>query len=357
MPNTDDTLITEIDSLNKKVDSATLPPDLVVKVEAMLARLGRAVKYGQYSEEYERISHYIDWIISIPWNKKSADTLDTIKAKEILDENHYGLENIKERILEYISVLKLKSQKGDNAFAKAPTILLVGLVGTGKTTFAKSIAQALNRKFVRIPFGGMGSARDLRGQSRLHLEAEPGYLIKSLRKAGTKNPVILLDEIDRISTNALENVMGVLVELLDPEQNNAFTDHYLDFPIDLSEVLFIATANNTGNIATAVMDRMEPISMPSYTDEQKIIIAKKYLLPKALEDASLSIEDLIIEESLWPQITRPLGYDAGIRTLQRTIIGIVRKVAKQKVEGHQGGVTINQENIKQYLPTYETEII
>jgi ATP-dependent Lon protease len=357
MPNTDENLITEIEALKQKVASATLPPELVTKVESMLARLGRSVKYGHYSEEYERISHYINWITALPWNIRSDDTLDTIKAKQVLDENHYGLENIKERILEYISVLKLKSQKGDTAFAKAPTILLVGLVGTGKTTFAKSLAKSLNRKFVRIPFGGMGSARDLRGQSRLHLEAEPGYLIKALRKAGTRNPVILLDEVDRVSTNALENVMGVLVELLDPEQNNAFIDHYLDFPFDLSEVLFVATANNTGNIATAVMDRMEPISMPSYTDEQKIIIGKSFLLPRAIEDASLSIEDLSIEESLWPQITRPLGYDAGIRTLQRTIVGMVRKVAKQKVEGHQGGVTINSENIKEYLPTYETEII
>ena len=151
--------------------------------------------------------------------------------------------------------------------------------------------------------------------------------------------------------------MGVLVELLDPEQNSAFIDHYIDFPIDLSEVLFIGTANNTGNIATAVMDRMEPISMPSYTDDQKIIIGKKYLLPKALKEAGLDESDVAIEETLWPQITRPLGYDAGIRTLQRTIVGIVRKGAKLKVEGLQGQINITKENLKTFLPTYETEII
>ncbi|MFC1653616.1 AAA family ATPase [Patescibacteria group bacterium] len=357
MPTTEETLIQEIQELKTSVDQATIPPELVTKIEAMLARLTRSVKLGHYSEEYERMSHYINWITSLPWNKKTPDTLDTKKAKSVLDEHHYGLENIKERILEYISVLKLKTDRGQNAFARAPILLLVGLVGTGKTTFAKSLAESLGRQFARIPFGGMGSARDLRGQSRLHLEAEPGHVIKALRKVKAKNPVILLDEIDRISTNALESVMGVLVELLDPEQNSAFIDHYIDFPFDLSEVLFIATANNTGNIATAVMDRMEPISMPSYTDEQKIIIGKKYLLPRAIDESGLKTEDIEIEEALWSQITRPLGYDAGIRTMQRTIVSMVRKVAKRKVEGHQGKVVVNQENIKQFLPTYETELI
>jgi ATP-dependent Lon protease len=259
--------------------------------------------------------------------------------------------------LEYLAVLKLKAQREENPFSKAPILLLVGLVGTGKTTFAISLAEALNRKFARIPLGGMGSARDLRGQSRLHLESEPGYLIKALRRVGTKNPVVLLDEIDRVSTSAREDVAGVLVELLDPEQNSAFIDHYVDYPFDLSEVLFIATANNTGNIATAVMDRLEPISMPSYTDEQKIIIGKSYLLPRSLEESGLGNDELEIEETLWAQIVRPLGYDAGIRTLQRTIRGIVRKVAIRKVEGEVGKVILTQANIKDYLPTYQTEII
>lgn len=357
MSDVDTSLSQEIEELKAKVSSVVLPPELVTKLDAMLARLGRSIKFGHYSEEYERMRHYIDWIISIPWTKRSVDQLDIGKARSVLDSHHHGLEDIKERILEYISVLNLKTMQGENAFAKAPILLLVGLVGTGKTTFAKSLAESLDRQFVRIPFGGMGSARDLRGQSRLHLEAEPGHIIKALRKAKTKNPVILLDEIDRISTNALESVMGVLVELLDPEQNSAFLDHYIDFPIDLSEVLFIGTANNTGNIATAVMDRMEPISMPSYTDAQKITIGKQYILPRALEDAGLPADQIAIDETLWPQITRPLGYDAGIRTLQRTIVGMVRKVAKMKVEGSQGVVTVNQDNVKHFLPTYETELI
>src|SRR3989344_1923062 len=190
MPDTDTTLSIEIKELENKVASAVLPPELITNVDAMLGRLARSIKFGSYSEEYEPMRHYIDWKTSLPWNKRSSDQLDIVKAKEILDRYHYGLEDIKERIMEYISVLKLKSDQGQNAFAKAPILLLVGLVGTGKTTFAKSLAESLHRQFVRIPFGGMGSARDLRGQSRLHLEAEPGHVIKALRKAGTKNPVI-----------------------------------------------------------------------------------------------------------------------------------------------------------------------
>jgi ATP-dependent Lon protease len=198
----------------------------------------------------------------------------------------------------------------------------------------------------------MGSARDLRGQSRLHLEAEPGYVIKALKQAGVKNPIILLDEIDRVSESARTDIMGVLVELLDPEQNKAFLDHYIDYPVDLSEVLFLATANNTTNIATAVLDRLEPIRMPSYSDEEKIHIAREYLLPRVLEESGLSAQQLNIDDSLWPQITRPLGYDAGIRTLKRTLEGIARKVARQIVAGQIQSAHITPENIKTFLPKW-----
>jgi ATP-dependent Lon protease len=234
---------------------------------------------------------------------------------------------------------------------------LVGLVGTGKTTFAYSLGEAMGRVVVRVPFGGMGSAKDLRGQSRLHLEAEPGYIIKALARAKTKNPIMLLDEIDRVPEHNRTDIMGVLVELLDPEQNAAFLDHYLDYPFDLSQVLFIGTANGTSHIATAVMDRLEPISMPSYSDEEKIVIAQKYLLPKALKETALPQAVLTFDDQVWPQVVRPLGYDAGIRTLQRTIKGIVRKVAKQYVEGTVTAVNLTADNIKDYLPSYKTELI
>ncbi len=341
----------EIDKLSQRLKSVNLPQDLSQKVTDILSRLSRLAQTKSYTAEYESVAHYIDWITSLPWDSRSDDSLDLEKAKTILNEHHYGLNEIKERVLQYLSVLKLKQDQEDT-LTRAPILCLVGLVGTGKTTFAYSLAKTMNRQIARIPFGGMGSARDLRGQSRLHLEAEPGHIIKALKKVQVKNPVILLDEIDRVAESTRADIMGVLVELLDPEQNSAFLDHYIDFPFDLSQVLFLATANNTTNIATAVMDRLEVISMPSYSDQEKIAIAKDYLLPKELESAGLKPENLEIDQDLWPKIVRPLGFDAGIRTLQRTIRGIALRLAKEVVEGKTKHLHLTQANIKNYLPTY-----
>lgn len=351
MPPVQDSIAQELAKLRAKLEGDKLPPDLLEKVNDMLGRLERLGKSGSYSKEYERVTHYINWVVSLPWGQRTEDILDLTKAKQVLDKHHHGLEDLKERILQYLSVIKLK-QGQEGVITRAPIMCLVGLVGTGKTTFAYALAEAMGRKLARIPFGGMGSARDLRGQSRLHLEAEPGYVIKALRRVKVKNPIILLDEIDRVSEDARADIMGVLVELLDPEQNSFFIDHYVDFPFDLSEVLFIATANNTTHIATAVMDRLEILSMPSYSDKEKIVIGQKYLLPKALEEAGISADNLTIDENLWPQIVRPLGFDAGIRTLQRTIRGITLKLAKEVVEGKTNHLHLTPQNIKQYLPTY-----
>lgn len=235
---------------------------------------------------------------------------------------------------------------------RAPILCFVGLVGTGKTTLAYSIAEAMGRKFARVPFGGMGSALDLRGQSRVHPDAEVGLVLKGVRRCGTKNPVVLLDEIDRVAEGTRSDIMGVLVELLDPEQNSTFRDHFVDYPFDLSEVLFIATCNNTTNISTAVLDRLEPIQMPSYTDEEKIKIGRDYVLPQLMEEAGLKKENLKIDDQVWPKIVRPLGYDAGIRTLGRTINGVCRKVARLMVEGKGKSFHITTENVKQFLPTW-----
>ena len=270
----------DLEGLYTKINSVVLPPELKVKTTDMVDRLQRMVSQGFYSEEFEKISHYVDWITALPWDKRVDRPIDLTTIKATLDKHHYGMNDVKQRILEYMSVLKLRTNKGLGT-ARAPIILLVGLVGTGKTSFAYALSDALSRPIARIPFGGMGSARDLRGQSRLHLEAEPGYVIKSLREVQVKNPIILLDEIDRVTEEARADIMGVLVELLDPGQNNRFLDHFIDYPVDLSEVLFIATSNNTANIATAVMDRLEPIRMPSYTDEEKTHIAPEYFLPPA----------------------------------------------------------------------------
>lgn len=348
----DASLLQEITDLRKTTEGVQLPEELRLKIDQMLVRLERTASLSNYSEEFERTSHYIHWVVSLPWVAKSEDTLDIEKTKQVFESHHYGMLEVKERFLEYVAVLKLRAQQNQGGIVHAPVLLLVGLVGTGKTTFAYSLAEALGRQIVRIPFGGMGSARDLRGQSRLHLEAEPGYLMKSLRRAKVRNPVILLDEIDRVSDEARGEIMGVLVELLDPEQNSAFTDNYVDYPFNLSEAIFLATANNTEKIATAVFDRLEVINMPSYTDREKIEIGKHYLLPKAMEEAGVTEAQVKVSEAVWPQVVRPLGFDAGIRTLQRTIKGMVRKVAKEIVEGKYTAMEVNETNVKEYLPQY-----
>lgn len=342
----------ELVGLKARVEAGNLPDDLKVKAIEMLARLNRMINTGVYSAEYDRISHYIDWITNIPWGSYSSDKLDIVAAAANMNKSHYGMQDTKDRILEYLATIKLRMDQGGEKVVRAPAIFLVGLVGTGKTTFAYSLAETLGRRFARIPFGGLGSAQDLRGKSRLFAEAEPGAIVKALKDAGSMNPIILLDEIDRVGAEERADIMGVLVELLDPTQNNRFLDHYLDFPLDLSQVLFVATANNTTNVATAVLDRLELIQMPSYTDEEKIHISREYLLPKALKESGLLPQQLIIEESVWPVVARPLGYDAGIRTLQRTLAALTRRVAREIVEGKSASVKVDMTNYKQYMKAY-----
>lgn len=340
----------ETRKLKVKLEAAKLPADLRVKAEEMIGRLALIGQGQGYSNEYDRVSQYLDWIINLPWEKTTEDHLDLAGARQILDKHHYGMDQVKERILEYLATMTLTRGKAEAG--RAPILCLVGLVGTGKTTFGPSLAEALGRKYIRIPFGGLGSALDLRGQSRLHADSEPGLVIKALKRAGSKNPVFLLDEIDRVTEAARADIMGVLVELLDPEQNAQFTDHYLDYPFDLSQVLFVATGNNTKNVATAVLDRLEIIQMPSYTDGEKIAIAKQYMLPKVLLESGLTKDNVMIDEAVWPKIVRPLGFDSGIRTLERTIEGVAGKIAKEIVGGQTKQFHLTLDNIKNYLPDY-----
>ncbi|MBI2326813.1 AAA family ATPase [Candidatus Curtissbacteria bacterium] len=343
----------DLQILEEKLLNSRIPEDLRKKAEAMIGRLTRLAASSGYSQEYESVARYLDWVVNLPWSTRSEEILSLENAKKVLDSNHYGLESVKERILEYISVASLKkNQAQKQSGPKAPSLLLLGLVGTGKTTMGYSIAQALGRKFGRIPMGGMGDALQLRGRSRAYPDAEPGQIMKVLRRVGAKNPVILLDEIDRVTEEAKADIMGVLVELLDPEQNSSFLDHYIDYPFDLSEVLFVTTANNTAGIATAVLDRMETLDMPSYSDEQKIIIGKNYLLPRSIIASGLSPNDISLDDAVWHQIVRPLGFDAGLRTLDRTINGICRKFAKLKIEGKATKITITPENLKEYVPIW-----
>ena len=355
----------ELPGLRRQLKEKDLPPPLSARISDQLEQIERLQNDISASVYVEQMLAYINWALNLPWKERTVDTLDLMKAKQIFDQNHYGLSEVKDRILEYLAVLKLRGsteivskEESDTApvhgaFARrAPILCLVGLVGTGKTTLAKSIAQAMGRRFVRIPFGGLADALELRGQSRVRPDAEIGLILKGMRFAGSKNPVILLDEIDRVAEATRGDIMGVLVELLDPEQNKAFTDHFLDYPFDLSEVLFVATANNTTNVATAVLDRLEPIQMPSYTDEEKIKIAKDYVLPALLAESGLKPEQVIIDDAIWAKMVRPLGYDAGIRSLERNINSLVRKIARDVVEGKGKQFKITEETVKQYIQMY-----
>ncbi|MDO8577045.1 MAG: AAA family ATPase [Candidatus Daviesbacteria bacterium] len=337
-----DSARTTVEELKIKITQANLPKEIEEKLLNLL-------QFSGSSADLASLINYINFVIALPFNKYSQDILDINRTKQILDKNHFGLQSVKDRILEYLSVLILHKTSGQENDFHAPILAFIGLVGTGKTSLAYSIAESLGRSLVRIPFGGLGDPASLRGTSRIRPDAEPGQIIKAIKAAKVSNPVILLDEIDRVAVEHKVDIMGVLVELLDPAQNQAFVDHFLDFPYDLSQVLFIATANNTGNIATAVLDRLEPIMMPSYSDGEKLMIGKNYLLPKAMAEAGLRKDVLSIDEATWPLILRPLGFDSGIRSLSRSLQAICRKVARKKVEGEAGPFKISQENLGEYL--------
>ena len=354
-------------SLRKNLTDKRIPPELDLRVKSYFEEIDRLQQDIAAQVHIEQLFDYIDWIVNLPWNERTVDAIDLAKAKEMLDHNHFGMQPVKDKILEYLSVLKLQQDKGieekelkngDTGLVhgmlarRAPILCLIGLVGTGKTTLAKSIADAMGRKFIRVAFGGLSDALDLRGQSRVRPDAEIGLILKGLRYAGSRNPVMLLDEVDRVAEHARGDIMGVLVELLDPEQNQAFTDHYLDFPFNLSEVLFVATANNTANISTAVLDRLEVIQMPSYSDIEKITIAKDYVLPELLRASGLTKENLTVDDAIWPKLIRPLGYDAGIRSIERTINDVCRKVARMIVEGKGKTFRITETNIKEFVESY-----
>jgi ATP-dependent Lon protease len=348
-----DFIFEELNSLSERIEQASgLPDELHKQLAQMLDRLNRMAKLGHYAQEFDILARYIKVITSIPWDKRTKDTLDLKEAKVVLDKNHYGMEDVKERMLEYLAMMRLIQDRGGNAMAKTPILLLVGLQGVGKTTLASSIAEALDRKFIRIALGAIGSVLELRGRSKVFPEAEPGQIIKAFIKTGVRNPVILLDEIEKASgeQGLRSDVMATLLEILDPNQNTEFRDHYIDHPMDLSEVLFICSANNTGTISAALMDRMEVIKMPAYTDQEKIVIARDYLMPQIFANTGLEKGELEIDPELWPSIVRPFGYDTGIRSLGRTLEAICRKVAKEIVEGKSSQVFINESNLKHYLP-------
>ncbi|MBP7859601.1 AAA family ATPase [Patescibacteria group bacterium] len=352
----------ELNDLEVLLNSSKIPEDLKERTRAMLQRLNRMASIGNYSQDFEYTSNYIEWLVQLPFGVFDSETLDLQKTKEILDKNHYGLESVKSRVLEYIATrilltnkLKEKSDlKNEMALKKAPILCMVGLQGVGKTTMAKSMAAALNRKFIRISLGGLGSTLELRGRNRSSAGAEPGQIVKSIIRTNSMNPVILLDELDKVSgeKGLRSDMMAIFLELLDPEQNTTFRDHYIDYPLDLSSVLFIVSANSIGTFSTALLDRLEVIKMPSYSDDEKTVIARTYLLPQIIDANGLTAENFVVEDAVWSDFIRPLGFDSGIRSLKKNLESIARKAAYEIVSEGKEKIVITPENFKKYLPIY-----
>lgn len=312
----------EVSTLLEKIEEAGMPDH--VKVTA-LKELDRYEKIPSTSAESSVIRNYIDWLLALPWTNATEDDLDLIKAEKILNDDHHGLEKVKERVLEYLAVQKLTNS------LKGPILCLAGPPGVGKTSLARSIARSLNRNFVRISLGGVRDESEIRGHRRTYVGAMPGRIIQGMKKAETINPVFLLDEIDKMSNDFRGDPSSAMLEVLDPEQNHNFSDHYIEETYDLSKVMFIATANNLATIPGPLRDRMEIISIAGYTEIEKIHIAKDHLLPKQIKDHGLSKAQLQIREDGFQKIVRLYTREAGVRTLERQLATICRKTARMIV--------------------------
>ena len=345
----------EIEALREKVKAKELGADLE---DRLLKEVTRLERMPAISAEATVVRNYLDWALSLPWQEQSEDTLDLDVAEQVLDEDHFGLEQVKERIIEFLAVRKLKSDRvGGSAEANATILCLNGPPGVGKTSLGRSIAESMGRKFVRVSLGGVRDEAEIRGHRRTYIGAFPGRLIQALKTAGTKNPVVLLDEIDKLSSDQRGDPSSALLEVLDPEQNRNFVDHYLDLPFDLSGVLFICTANSLGPIPRPLRDRMEIVDIGGYTEDEKVEIARRYLLPKQLEAHGLERDQVEFSEKLLVQTLRNYTSEAGVRGLERQLGKVCRKVAREVVKGKVGRIWVTPGKLEEFLgpPRYGFE--
>src|SRR5581483_10303954 len=313
------------DEYRQKIEDAGMPDDVRAQAERELRRLETM---GESSGEASMIRTYLDWLTAVPWSKRSDERLDPQNAREVLDTDHAGLEDVKDRIVEYLAVRKLRADRGIPNDKRSGAILtLIGPPGTGKTSIGESVARALNREFVRMSLGGIRDEAEIRGHRRTYIGALPGRLVRALRDAGTMNPVILLDEVDKVGADWRGDPSAALLEVLDPAQNHSFRDHYLDVELDLSEVVFIATANMTDTIPPPLLDRMEVIPFDGYTTDEKLAIARGYLWPRQLERNGLRPDEVALGDDLLETIVREYTREAGVRQLERELGKLLRKTA------------------------------
>jgi ATP-dependent Lon protease len=330
----------EIAQLKEKAHKAKMPKPVMEEVERQLKKLERM---HPDSAETATLRNWLDWMVTLPWGKSTKDNLDLAEAQRILDEDHYGLEKVKERIVEYLAVRKLKDKM------KGPLLCFVGPPGVGKTSLGKSIARALGRKFVRLSLGGVKDEAEIRGHRRTYVGSMPGRIVQGIHQAGSNNPVFMMDEVDKIGADYRGDPSSALLEVLDPEQNNSFRDHYLGVPFDLSNTMFICTANLTDSIQAAFLDRMEVIRLAGYIEDEKVEIAKRHIVPKQLEEHGITPEHLLLTDNALRVMINSYTREAGLRNLEREIASIARKVARKVAEGQTGTVKITPGSLPKFL--------